>query len=43
MVLGIPKDIGVAGDWTGKGFDSPGVFRPSNVTFMSPTRCVIAA
>src|SRR5262249_14820865 len=33
MVLGVPGDDGVAGDWNGKGFDSPGVFRPSNITF----------
>ena len=28
--LGIPGDVGIAGDWTGKGFDTTGVFRPSN-------------
>ena len=33
MVLGSPGDQGIAGDWTGKGFDSPGVFRPSNIGF----------
>jgi hypothetical protein len=33
MVLGIPGDVGLAGDWNGKGFDSPGVYRPSNITF----------
>ncbi len=33
MVLGIPGDIGLAGDWTGKLYDSPGVYRPANSTF----------
>ena len=33
MVLGIPGDVGVAGDWNGDGLDSPGVFRPSLATF----------
>jgi hypothetical protein len=33
MVLGLPGDVGLAGDWTGKAFDSPGVFRPSNSSF----------
>jgi hypothetical protein len=33
MVLGIPGDVGVAGDWNGDGLDSPGVFRPSNAAF----------
>ena len=26
-------DQGIAGDWTGKGFDSVGVYRPSGITF----------
>jgi hypothetical protein len=29
MVLGVPGDVGVAGDWNGDGIDSPGVYRPS--------------
>jgi hypothetical protein len=29
MVLGVPGDIGLAGDWNGDGLDSPGVYRPS--------------
>jgi hypothetical protein len=33
MVLGIPGDVGLAGDWNGKGFDSPGVYRSSNSNF----------
>ena len=33
MVLGIPGDVGLAGDWNGDGLDSPGVFRPSNQHF----------
>ena len=33
MVLGIPGDQGVAGDWTGRGFDSVGVYRPAGITF----------
>jgi len=33
MVLGVPGDIGVAGDWDGNGISSPGVFRPNSVTF----------
>ncbi|MHB8629009.1 MAG: choice-of-anchor Q domain-containing protein [Aggregatilineales bacterium] len=33
MVLGIPGDDGLAGDWNGDGFDSPGVYRPSPITF----------
>ncbi len=33
MVLGIPGDVGLAGDWNGDGLDSPGVFRPSAATF----------
>jgi hypothetical protein len=33
MVLGIPGDDGLAGDWNGKGFDSPGVYRPSSIRF----------
>ena len=32
-VLGIAGDDGVAGDWTGQGFDSPGVYRTGNSTF----------
>lgn len=33
MVLGIPGDVGLAGDWTGKDYDSPGVYRPSTSSF----------
>jgi hypothetical protein len=33
MVLGIPGDIGLAGDWNGDSIDSPGVYRPSTITF----------
>ncbi|MHB8629528.1 MAG: hypothetical protein ACYDBJ_23735 [Aggregatilineales bacterium] len=33
MVLGIPGDVGLAGDWNGDGLDSPGVYRPSNQNF----------
>ncbi len=33
MVLGIPGDVGLAGDWSDNGYDSPGVYRPSNITF----------
>ncbi|MHB8626165.1 MAG: SBBP repeat-containing protein [Aggregatilineales bacterium] len=33
MVLGIPGDVGLAGDWDGDGLDSPGVYRPSATTF----------
>ncbi|MHB8630158.1 MAG: right-handed parallel beta-helix repeat-containing protein [Aggregatilineales bacterium] len=33
MVLGIPGDIGLDGDWTSKGYDSPGVYRPSTASF----------
>jgi hypothetical protein len=33
MVLGVPGDVGLAGDWNSKGFDSPGVYRPSNQHF----------
>ncbi len=33
MVLGNPGDHGLAGDWDGDGFDSMGVFRPSNMRF----------
>ncbi|MHB8627923.1 MAG: SBBP repeat-containing protein, partial [Aggregatilineales bacterium] len=33
MVLGIPGDVGLAGDWNGKGFESPGVYRASNISF----------
>ena len=33
MVLGIPGDQGIAGDWTGKGSDSTGVYRPANSLF----------
>ncbi|MHB8628131.1 MAG: right-handed parallel beta-helix repeat-containing protein [Aggregatilineales bacterium] len=29
MVMGIPGDLGLAGDWNGDGLDSPGVYRPS--------------
>jgi len=29
MILGIPGDVGLAGDWNGDGLDSPGVYRPS--------------
>jgi hypothetical protein len=29
MVLGIPGDVGLAGDWNGDGVDSPGVYRLS--------------
>ncbi len=33
MVLGIPGDTGLAGDWNGDGVDSPGVYRPSAISF----------
>ncbi len=33
MVLGIPGDTGLAGDWNGDGLDSPGVYRPSTQKF----------
>ncbi len=33
MVLGNPGDLAIAGDWNGKGYDSPGVFRPNTKTF----------
>ncbi len=33
MVLGIPGDVGLAGDWNGDGLDSPGVYRPSTQKF----------
>ncbi len=33
MVLGIPGDTGLAGDWNGDGLDSPGVYRASNQHF----------
>ncbi len=33
MVLGIPGDVGLAGDWNGDGIDSPGVYRPALQTF----------
>ncbi|MHB8751742.1 MAG: choice-of-anchor Q domain-containing protein, partial [Aggregatilineales bacterium] len=33
MVLGIPGDDGLAGDWNGDGLDSPGVYRPSTQQF----------
>jgi hypothetical protein len=40
MVLGIPGDVGIAGDWNGDGKDSPGVYRPSNqVFFLSNSTC----
>ena len=32
-VLGVPGDQGIAGDWTGKGFGSPGVYRANDITF----------
>ena len=30
VFLGNSGDVAVAGDWTGKGYDTVGVFRPSN-------------
>jgi len=40
MVLGIPGDVGLAGDWNGDGNDSLGVYRPSTTTFyLSNARC----
>ena len=33
MILGIPGDQGIAGDWTGQGYDTVGVYRPSEITF----------
>jgi len=32
-VLGIPGDEALAGDWSGQGFDSPGVYRSANQHF----------
>lgn len=32
-VLGNPGDVGLAGDWDGNGFDSAGVYRPSEGHF----------
>jgi len=34
MVLGVPGDQGLAGDWKGQGFDSPGVYRPPSQLFL---------
>jgi len=31
--MGVPGDRGLAGDWNGKGYDSPGVYRPSSQHF----------
>jgi CSLREA domain-containing protein len=33
MILGNPGDAGIAGDWNADGYDSVGVFRPSNTRF----------
>ncbi len=33
MVLGIPGDVGLAGDWNGDGLDSAGVYRASTQRF----------
>src|SRR5262249_49697818 len=33
MILGVPGDQGIAGDWDANSFDSPGVYRPANNTF----------
>ncbi len=33
MVLGIPGDEGITGDWNSDGMESPGVYRPSNSTY----------
>ena len=33
MVLGVPGDVGIAGDWNGDGQGSPGIYRPSNAGF----------
>jgi hypothetical protein len=33
MVLGNPGDIGIAGDWDGDGYDTVGVYRPSQNRF----------
>jgi len=33
LTFGIPGDVGMLGDWAGNGYDSPGLFRRSTVTF----------
>ena len=38
MVLGVPGDQGVAGDWTGQGYDTVGVYRASAVNFYLSNR-----
>src|SRR5260370_11745349 len=38
MVLAIRYDMPIAGDWTGQGHDSPGVYRPSNGMFYLSTQ-----
>ncbi len=32
-IMGIMGDIGIVGDWDGDGFDSPGIYRPSQSRF----------
>lgn len=33
MIFGNPGDVAIAGDWNGDNVDSPGIYRPSQVTF----------
>ena len=40
MVLGIPGDIGIVGDWNGDGTSTPGVYRPpSSVYYLANSVC----
>ena len=39
MVLGLPGDVGISGDWNGDGLDSPGVFR-GNLFLLSDQMCI---
>ncbi len=46
IVLGIPGDVGVTGDWNGDSIDSPGVYRPSVQKFFLTDQvcnCMVSA
>jgi len=39
-IFGMPGDIGLMGDWTGQGYDTPGLYRPATAAFLLSNQIV---